>query len=686
MHPRLLHTVGQTLLLTAVGMVVADRASAQGPVGVPDSFSSLYPSRARTFVKSSSDPLDFFGAQAQGNDDGFSGINEVECYREGPTNDRAVLVHQAGSAGFMGVFFRNFWSDFAGIPLMPDENNQTEFWVDGTKVHDQPLSDYFRNVNDPRGQVAPFSGPFTGNRSGAHLTHTNLSWNDEFRVVVQETPFDNANRFHKVAGTLTPPEQPFSAAPIADWERVDGLRGTWPHNAARIPQLQTLTMPGNGGFDEIQLVGPSTLLELRCIVEQHGQWSDLRVEFTWDGQSKPAVSVPLRFLGGMLAPPERYAFDTLLMGNDGDTTIRCFLPMHFVRKAQLRFINDGTAPATLVVTTSSVAGEHAGKWGYCHATYNHEITQTGETFRGPSFPGRRGMLRMLVLETRMNTLGTIPNMLTTHLEGDLLVRINGNRGDEHNFAASETSIGKWGWYLTPADQPFCSDFSFHSSYRLHPLPFGNWELARIQGSMFVYDPVHFVSGLDVRLEHGPQNTANADYGLFAVAYLEPGGAAREPVFELDVGNPSAETAALAQWNEHRNYSQAGQFFRDPLFGSRPITESIRELSTDYSFDVDFGPIEVPWFGYALELRIDRLESDPDGICQADIFVDGQPAGVFHVATHNDAFRFKEGGECEVMLPLGLTSSKTKFRVEIRPRASTDRLRLARVRLHGYLRR
>ena len=79
-----------------------------------------------------------------------------------------MLVDIAGRRGFMGCFFRNFWSDWWAVPLQPRERNRTILEVDGVVAHDHGLPDYFRDVTDPLGQIPPFSGPFTGRRGGGH--------------------------------------------------------------------------------------------------------------------------------------------------------------------------------------------------------------------------------------------------------------------------------------------------------------------------------------------------------------------------------------------------------------------------------------------------------------------------------------------------------------------------------------
>lgn len=656
--------------------------SSSGLTSLSDTFSLLLPSRAKTFVKASYDPDDRPAAPSQGNDDGFSGRNLCEAYRtQDLGNEMAVLAHFEGRAGVMGLFFRNFWSDSGGLPFQPGEHNRTRLWLDGVLAHDMPLTDYFRPMADPRGQIAPFAGPFTGARSGGHFTHAPLRWNDNFRLGAWDDSFSNAACFHRVAVTLATPEGELPVGDGQSWAAIAADPGRWPHQTERRAVVTTLQIPP-GSTVEIPLSGPLTILELTCEVQRHADWTGLWARFLWDDQPTAAVDVPLRLLGGMVAPPYRFFFESLLFGNDGERRIRTYMPMHFAHRARLQFRNDNSEAVQMDVTIAAASGAHPAPWGHFHATYDAGTTITGVPFAGPRLDDARGTLRALLLEDLMDTTGRIPDQLTSHLEGDLCIRINGHRGVDHTFDASETSIGRWGWYLTPADQAFAADTSFQSGLLLRSLPGNHLEARRLIGSTYLFDPVHFVSGIDVRLEHGVQNTSNADYGLVAMLYVEPG-AARRTIHEIDVGEPGSEQAfgvQLTQWSE---YQRSGQCLRDQFYGTPPITDTVRHVRDFYRFRVD-RPVGQPRNApICVGFRLDRLGGPGLTVCQADVFVDGAPAGLLHSFTHNVVFPWLEGGEVEVELPLAQTDGKGSFVVELRPRPGTDPLQLARVWVYEY---
>lgn len=674
------------LPFAAACTLLAPMVSAQARGQISDDFAKLFPSRVKTFVKASYDPDDRPISWAQGNDDGFTGTNGSASYRSSQAgNNVAVLAHFEGRPGVLGLFFRNFWSDAIAQPSLPGENNRTRIWLDGALAHDLQLSDCFRNENDALGQVAPFTGPFTGSRSGGHFTHAQLRWQDRFVLGLEDDGYANAGRFHRVAATIASPEGELPMPEVGTWERISKHPGSWPHEAARQASATTLNLAA-GGYGVLNLAGPATLLEVTCVVPQHQDWLGLDAEFTWDGATAPQVAAPLRLLGAMVEPPHRFPVNSLLFSNDGDCRVTCYFPMPFAQNAQLKFVNRNAGAVALQVTTALRAGHHVRPWGYFHADYHNGVTTTGVAFAGPRFVNARGTLRMLLLEDTMDNTGRMQNVTASHLEGDLCVRVNGNRGADHSFDASETSIGRWGWYLTPADQPFVSDTSFNSGLMLRGLAPGVGEARRIMGSTFVFDPVHFVSGLDVVVEHGMQNTANADYRLLAFCYVEPG-AARKKIAEIDIGNatstPTGEPTHQVQYTAWSTYSRQGHFMRDQFYGDGMLVDSVRHIRDYLRFMVTRPAGSANNAPLCVALRMDRMGGALPP-AQADVFVNGQYAGLLHVCTHNPVFPWVEGGECEVELPRALTDGRASLRVELRPRIGTAPVRIARATVYEYL--
>ncbi len=674
--------------IVATAALVTASLSAQIPLSAQrsDNLYELFPSRVHTLVKASYDPDDRVNAVSQGNDDGFSGLNLCEAYRYDDNGTSvAVLADIEGRAGVMGLFFRNFWSDSYGLPRFKSENNRTRFWLDDQVRHDLPLLDCFRPAGHPEGQVAPFDGPFTLGRAGAHVTSAQLQWDQRFRLALDDDSFDNAARFHRVAVTLASPEGDLPMPDKADWERIASNPGQWPHSTSRRPTTVALPVGPNGGTNHVVINGPGTILELTFEVPEHGDWRDLWARVTFDNATTPHVDMPLRYFGGMIEPPYTYPVHSLLIDNDGGTRCTCWFPMPFRQNARIEVVNRGTTAVPVQFTYADVPGQPQGDWGYFTAWFRREITGTGEPFVGPRLTDCRGTLRFLMLEDFADTSGRIPDMNMSHLEGDLCMRINGTRGDDHTFAASETSIGRWGWYLTPADQSFTTDQSFQSSLRARFLTPTVIEGRRIQGSTFIFDPVHFVDGIEIVLEHGLQNTSNADYSLVAFFYLQDGSARRQ-IAEIDIGNmsptdPRSEPNNDVRFNAWSTYVQSGNFLRDQFYGTPGVTDDVRHIRDFLRFRIrrqrdNRNPLTIG-------LRLDRLGGPSTGVCQADVFVDGEYAGLIHSFTHNAVFPWKEGAECEVGLPVALTDGKAGMAVELRPRAGSDPFKVARIWVYEH---
>ena len=645
-------------------------------------FARLFPSRVKSFVKASYDPDDRVVAAQRGNDDGFTGTNFCEAYR---TSDQgaplSVLAHFEGRPGVLGLFFRNFWSDGMGLASMPGENNQTKVWLDGLLAYDQPLQNFFRNQDDPRGQIPPFSGEFTGHRSGGHLTHAQLRWNNSFKLGILDDGYQNAARFHRVAALIATPEGELPMADMADWQRIAAHRGTWPHQSDRSPQSVSYMLAA-GAQQTLQLAGPSTLLEVTCTVGAPMDWLGLWARFSWDNQTSPSVDLPLRLLGGRITPPFSHPVNGLLFNNDGDRRITCYFPMPFASTARLTFVNQNGTPVNLRVDYAQQAGATPQPWGYFTAVHRAGVTGSGEPFLGPRITNARGTLRGLLLEDCADTTGRIPNQTLTHLEGDLCLRINGTRGEDHSFDASETSIGRWGWYLTPADRPFTSDSSFQTSIKLREMSPGQYEGRRMMGSLLIFDPVHFVNGIDMVLEHGVQNQANAEYAFTAFLFVEPG-SARRLIREIDIGDPVSESASNVQYTQWSLTTRTSNFFRDQFYGSGPVTDSVRHIRDFLRFRVVRPSDSIRTEPVCVGFRLDRMGGSTAGICQATVLVDGQPAGLLHSFTHSSQFPWKEGNECEVELPRALTDGRNSFTVELRPRLGTDPLKVARAWIYEY---
>ncbi|MCA8940971.1 MAG: DUF2961 domain-containing protein, partial [Planctomycetes bacterium] len=385
-----------------------------------DTFSSLFNPRFKTFARSSSDPNDTATLPSYGNDDGFSGQNDVEAYRETDAfGEYAVLTHQSGRPGYLSSFFRNFWGGLGGLVQLPWENTRAQWFFEDQLWFDMPLMDYFRSPG--MGQIPPFDGPFTESRAGGHITYAPMMWENDFKLRVMDNWFFNAARFHRVTGVLGTWDDLLELPDRDAWEVVANNAGSWPHQTTRVPHQVVLNVPGNGGALNIPLSGPATILEFTATVTDPAHWDGLVARFTFDGALFPQVDIPLRMLGGMVRQPFSAPVTTLLMNNNGNDRITCYFPMHFASTAVLEIVNDNPGKGAQVTIDYCLGtGTHPGDWGYFTTSYNEGITQTGVPFPGPSISDAQGMVRFMCLESSINNFGTIPGSVSLmHIEGDL---------------------------------------------------------------------------------------------------------------------------------------------------------------------------------------------------------------------------------------------------------------------------
>jgi hypothetical protein len=122
--------------------------------------------------------------------------------------------------------------------------------------------------------------------------------------------------------------------------------------------------------------------------------------------------------------------------------------------------------------------------------------------------------------------------------------------------------------------------------------------------------------------------------------------------------------------------------RDQFYGDAPIADSVRHVRDFIRFRADHSNDTALQRPLGVGFRLDRLGTTLQ-VLDADVLVDGQPAGLLHVWSHNALFPWKEGGEAEVELPRSLTDGKRHMTVEVRPRLGSDALNIARIWVYEY---
>lgn len=152
-----------------------------------------------------------------------------------------------------------------------------------------------------------------------------------------------------------------------------------------------LDIKGQGSIQRIWLTIDQTPVKLRS----------LRLQFFWDGQSKPAVDVPMGdFFGYNLG--KKVAFQSAFFSSGEGRSFNCYIPMPFKKAARILLINEGKEPAKLFYDVDFVFQKMAVNALYFHAYWNRQMTAgLGEDF--VVLPKVSGKGRFLGMTVGVNT-------------------------------------------------------------------------------------------------------------------------------------------------------------------------------------------------------------------------------------------------------------------------------------------
>lgn len=120
----------------------------------------------------------------------------------------------------------------------------------------------------------------------------------------------------------------------------------------------------------------------------------IRLDMYWDGESKPAVSVPVSDFFGM-GLGRTVAFQNALFSNPEGRSFNCNIPMPFRKGAKIVLTNESTKTETLFYDINfEEVKEHTTGVLYFHAFWNrNHDTKLGEDF--PMLPAVNGKGRFL---------------------------------------------------------------------------------------------------------------------------------------------------------------------------------------------------------------------------------------------------------------------------------------------------
>jgi hypothetical protein len=436
-----------------------------------------------------------------GNDDGFSGKYSF-VRKEG---DGLVIADLTGP----GCVYR-IWT-----PTPTDD--PVEFYFDGEA---QPrLRLPFRKLFD--GTQPPFVTPVSGYGAGGFWTYLPLPYRRSLKVVVRapKVQFYQINYATYPASQSLETFQPQLTAP-----QREGLEKAQKLLAATGEGLAPLVTPAEGTLRRYRLrttltpgkavsifngKGGGRVLGLKIHPASALAGKDRAVvlRMTWDGDSRPAVSVPAGdFFGFSWGEP---AAKSLLFGTDGDTCYAWF-PMPYDRSARIELLSERKSDASPEIQTEVISSDlpRQPDEGRFYALWRRENPcPKGQPYTFVDVRGK-GHVVALCQQAQGPVSGN-----TYFFEGDDQVTLDGEL--THHGTGSEDAYNG-GWYDVPGrwDTRYSFPLSGCLDYKKHLGRTGAYRL-------FLTDAYSFRKSARLTIEHGPEgNAISTDYTSVAYLYLQ----------------------------------------------------------------------------------------------------------------------------------------------------------------------
>ena len=197
-----------------------------------------------------------------------------------------------------------------------------------------------------------------------------------------------------------------------------------------------LDITGEGTIQRIWLTIDHSPLKLRS----------LRLQFFWDGSSKPAVDVPLGdFFVYNLG--RQVAFETALFSSGEGRSYNCFIPMPFKKAAKVLLINEGKERAKLYYDIDFLMHKLSPNALYFHAYWNRQWTgKLGDDYvLLPTIEGKGRFLGVsvgLITDTSYSKSWWGEGEVKMYLDGDTKYpTINGTGAED--YIGSAWGLGKF---------------------------------------------------------------------------------------------------------------------------------------------------------------------------------------------------------------------------------------------------
>ncbi|HEY1831912.1 MAG TPA: DUF2961 domain-containing protein [Acidimicrobiales bacterium] len=563
-----------------------------------------------------------------------------------------------------------------------------EFFFDGetTPRIDLPADTLFS------GSSGPFLAPLCGNggvSSGGFYCDVRMPFAKSVRVVSTGDPaYYNIGYETYPAGTPVQTFDPTSAQTLETSEAEVAVA----KRAGSDPEILPAGSTAIGGgtlqpgetrvISNIQRAGTISAIKVSVAPNDDEALHDVWLQARWDGSSDLAINAPLAdlFLSG--AGSRSPALGLLAGFIPASNTGYLYFPMPFVRSAEIDLVNNDGHPINAFWQVEQSPMTYSGigsSVGEFHATYAaQDPTQNGSDYVMLDQPGQGKVVGISYTEE-----GPLDGSETLFMEGNEHVYFDGSQTPAFNGTGTEDFFDG-GYYY--ANGPFTLfDHGATDVQTVSPI-----EGETSQYRLLLQDPWNFRDGIVLGIQHGAGDglpTANHSVVFWYGNDLE----GMDQTDSIDVGNTASLSTADYTSTSVATSETLRSFYEgeddgnlsSPLFDATIILGAVPPPpGTDprHQSVTDTGLVHPP--GSIIRFNV-KINADNEGVVlrrqldqatfeqQAQVFVDGVPAGVWMTPANTSASgatakydTYKRWADSDFPIAGSLTKGRSQLSIEL----------------------
>lgn len=385
------------------------------------------------------------------------------------------------------------------------------------------------------------------------------------------------------------------------------------------------------------------------IIEGDGSedfFRDTYIRMKWDSASRYQVMAPIGIFFGSANRPNKMRSLPLEVTPlpDGRAKLVCRFPMPYTKSAEIDLLNWSTktfleAKISLKIDRNTVV-ENQNK------TFFTTLYNEGETIYGHDW---------LLYEGAGSGwyVGTVQTMRQQHYcEGDEHFYIDGALSPQINGTGSEDYYLACFWPNNDFDTPFgcvVGDISIEGGGYY----FNSYEVPSCYSRYHLEAPIPFYSGIEAKIQHGGMSHIISQYRSLSYVYINPQTRINKTDY-IDVGNAVSESAHSYKSSKSKTtgleiISPEGDYFESSL-KARGRTHNGGTISFKVAVDPENNGV-----------RLRRLLDQKLPRQKAEVFIDGQSAGIWYWGYENE---FLRAYEQDFDIHPDLTRGKKALRVKL----------------------